>query len=153
VAAEDRLWFAFCVTGKRKGGVAMKVVSKCFRKQRIFIVMMVVMPLVSSIFMGCPFGGTGGPNVPGTSANASGVIMVPANPAPYALQVDGSPMSMNADLSTGNWEWYKFGGEAGKKYYIYATGNAPINLILFQGIPNEEEEEEMAVMLWTTESG
>lgn len=126
----------------------MKAVCTGFRRQRIFIMMMLVMPIIAGTFMGCPNGG-GNSAVPGTTPGQVGMIMVPENPAPYPLQVDGSPMSMNANLAEGNWEWYKFGGEAGRKYYIYATGNAPVNVMLFQGV-QDEDESEMAIMLWTT---
>ncbi len=104
--------------------------------------------IITSLLMGCPERDAS--DVASTSPGDVGTIWVPEEPAPYPLDVDGEVVTMNADLSTGAWEWYRFDAEAGRKYYIFASGNAPVNVTLFKGVETEEDGTK-AVMLWTTD--
>ena len=123
----------------------MQWVRNFSKSRRLCFLVVLALPVVAGMFSGCPVSDP----VATTSPGESGIIMVPLNPTPYQLTVDGGPMTMNADLSTGNWEWYQFDAEAGQKYYILSSGNAPVNIMLFKGVASEAKGQ-MAIMLWTT---
>lgn len=80
-----------------------------------------------------------------------GAVQVPVTPAPLELVVDGIPRTQNVDMSDGSWQWFKFQGEAGKKYYVHSTGNGPLNMSVFIGTDVEGLETQIADMLWTTD--
>ena len=124
----------------------MKVGSVFHKNWRLLSFAVIATPLLAVLLMGCPQPSP----VAITQPGETGLIQVPLNPAPYLLAVDGDPMTMNADLSTGSWDWYRFDAEEGQKYYIYASGNAPVNVMLFKGVDTEAKGE-MALMLWTTD--
>lgn len=124
----------------------MKMGSVFHKNWRLLSFAVIAAPLLAVLLMGCPQPSP----VAITQPGETGLIQVPLNPAPYLLAVDGDPMTMNADLGTGNWDWYRFDAEAGQKYYIYASGNAPVNVMLFKGVDTEAKGQ-MAIMLWTTD--
>ncbi|MCK5861771.1 MAG: hypothetical protein KAH38_04765, partial [Candidatus Hydrogenedentes bacterium] len=124
----------------------MQWVCNFTKNSRILIFVALVLPVVAGMLTGCPPSGS----VATTSPGVSGIILVPGDPDPFPLTVDGDAMTLNTDLSTGNWEWYRFDAEAGRKYYILSSGNAPINIMLFKGIESEAKEK-TAIMLWTTD--
>lgn len=80
-----------------------------------------------------------------------GQIVVPKNPAPLPLVVDDIPMSMNANISDGSWQWFRFQAVANTKYYVHVTGNAPVNAMVFIGVDLPDSHDQIASMLWTTD--